>query len=114
MPVLRKKTDQSLLGVMLACGMPMEIVRANIKLAISGGQNEPRDAIAGTLWALLTHPDQLKLASNAESTSRRVQNRVSRLRELCRRMAARFYRGSLPRPPFGRPNTSHTKSVSNN
>jgi cytochrome P450 len=39
----------------------MESVRANIKLAISGGQNEPRDAIAGTVWALLTHPDQQKL-----------------------------------------------------
>jgi cytochrome P450 len=58
-PVLRKTPDQSLLGVMLASGMPMESVRANIKLAISGGQNEPRDAIAGTVWALLDHPDQL-------------------------------------------------------
>jgi cytochrome P450 len=46
--------------------MPMESVRANIKLAISGGQNEPRDAIAGTVWALLTHPDQLaQVASGA-------------------------------------------------
>jgi cytochrome P450 len=60
-PLLHKKADQSLLGVMLAADMPMESVRANIKLAISGGQNEPRDAIAGTVWALLTHPDQLKL-----------------------------------------------------
>ena len=60
-PVLRKKTDQSLLGVMLACDMPMESIRANLKLAISGGQNEPRDAVAGTVWALLTHPDQLAL-----------------------------------------------------
>ena len=25
-------------------------MRANIKLAISGGQNEPRDAIAGAAW----------------------------------------------------------------
>ena len=50
-----------LLGVMLASGMPMESVRANVKLAISGGQNEPRKAIAGTVWALLTHPDQLEL-----------------------------------------------------
>ena len=33
-PVLRKQPDQSLLGVMLACGMPMQSVRANIKLAI--------------------------------------------------------------------------------
>ena len=58
-PVLRERPDQSLLGVMLGSGMPMESVRANIKLAISGGQNEPRDAIAGTVWALLWHPDQL-------------------------------------------------------
>ncbi|WFU45549.1 cytochrome P450 (plasmid) [Bradyrhizobium sp. CB82] len=60
-PLLRRQPDQSLLGVMLACEMPMESIRANIKLAISGGQNEPRDAIAGTVWALITHPDQLRL-----------------------------------------------------
>ena len=60
-PVLSKQPDLSLLGVMLECGMPMQSIRANIKLAISGGQNEPRDAIAGTVWALLTHPDQLAL-----------------------------------------------------
>jgi cytochrome P450 len=60
-PVLRKNADQSLLGVMLACDMPMDSIRANIKLAISGGQNEPRDAVAGTVWALLTHPEQLAL-----------------------------------------------------
>ena len=39
----------------------MESVRANIKLAISGGQNEPRDAITGAIWALLNHPEQLEL-----------------------------------------------------
>ncbi|MHC2331363.1 cytochrome P450 [Bradyrhizobium sp. USDA 4454] len=61
-PVLRRTPDLSLLGVLLQTDMPMESVRANIKLAISGGQNEPRDAIAGTVWALLTHPDQLALA----------------------------------------------------
>ncbi|MBR0894203.1 cytochrome P450 [Bradyrhizobium tropiciagri] len=61
-PRLRKTPDLSLLGVLLQTDMPMESVRANIKLAISGGQNEPRDAIAGTVWALLTHPDQLALA----------------------------------------------------
>ena len=44
---------------MVEAGMPMDSVRANVKLAISGGQNEPRHAILGTIWALLTHPDQL-------------------------------------------------------
>lgn len=60
-PVVSKSPNLSLLSVMLASGMPMESIRANIKLAISGGQNEPRDAIAGTIWALLTHPEQLHL-----------------------------------------------------
>jgi cytochrome P450 len=54
-----READQSMLSLMLSAGMNMQNVRANIKLAISGGQNEPRDAIAGALWALLTHPDQL-------------------------------------------------------
>ena len=57
--VLSKQPDQSLLGVTLKAGMPMDSIRANIKLAISGGQNEPRDAISGTVWALLTHPAHL-------------------------------------------------------
>ena len=43
-------------------------VRANIKLTISGGQNEPRDAIAGAIWALLTHPDQLEIVRRGEVT----------------------------------------------
>jgi cytochrome P450 len=65
-PQLRGKQDFSLLGVMMAAGMPMESVRANIKLAISGGQNEPRDAVAGCVWALLTHPEQLALAQSGK------------------------------------------------
>src|SRR5690554_5431310 len=33
-----------------------EIVN-NVRLCMSGGINEPRDGIALTAWALLTHPD---------------------------------------------------------
>ena len=51
---------------MTEAGMTEDMVRANIKLTISGGQNEPRDAIAGAIWALLTHPDQLALALSGE------------------------------------------------
>ena len=50
--------------MLLAAGQPLESVRANVKLAISGGQNEPRDAISGTIWALLTHPKQLALVQS--------------------------------------------------
>ena len=59
---------RSALDVQLAAGLPMENTRANVKLIISGGQNEPRDAIAGTAWALLAHPDQLDLVRSGAST----------------------------------------------
>jgi cytochrome P450 len=68
LPVVEKHPNQSLLSVMLASGMAMESVRANVKLAISGGQNEPRDAIAGTIWALLTHPEQSALVLQGRVT----------------------------------------------
>lgn len=58
-PRLDAAPDHSLLSVQRRVGLADDQVRANIKLAISGGQNEPRDAIAGTVWALLTHPEQL-------------------------------------------------------
>ncbi len=61
-PVLDAAPDHSLLSVQRRAGLSDQQMRANIKLAISGGQNEPRDAIAGTVWALLTHPDQLEQA----------------------------------------------------
>jgi cytochrome P450 len=58
LPVVRKAPNHSLLSVMIHGGMPEANVRHNIKLTISGGQNEPRKAIAGCVWALLTHPEQ--------------------------------------------------------
>jgi cytochrome P450 len=41
-----------------------------VKLAISGGQNEPRDAIAGASWALISHPDQLAAVERGSVTWR--------------------------------------------
>jgi len=64
----RTNPDQSALSVQLAAGLPMHSIRANIKLIISGGQNEPRDAIAGTIWALISHPEQLKMIGNGAAT----------------------------------------------
>ncbi|MHA6261637.1 cytochrome P450 [Arenibacterium sp. CAU 1754] len=60
--------ERSALAVQRAADLPMDSIRANIKLIISGGQNEPRDAITGTLWALLTHPAQLAMISAGEKT----------------------------------------------
>ncbi|ABD56650.1 cytochrome P450 [Jannaschia sp. CCS1] len=67
-PELIKTPDASVLSVQLAAGLPMASTRANVKLVISGGQNEPRDAIAGTAWALLAHGHALaKIAEGSAS-----------------------------------------------
>jgi cytochrome P450 len=66
-PVVTKHPNQSILSVLMTSGMAMESIRANVKLAISGGQNEPRDAISGTIWALLTHPVQLALVRDGHA-----------------------------------------------
>ncbi len=39
--------------------IPLSQIYANIKIAIGGGINEPRDALNTILFGLLTHPDQL-------------------------------------------------------
>lgn len=65
-PRLQENPDASMLSVLLRAEMPMDNIRANIKLTISGGQNEPRDAISGTIWALLTHPVQFERVRSGE------------------------------------------------
>ena len=68
LPLVQATPDTSLLSVQRQAGLSLKDTRANIKLAISGGQNEPRDAIAGTAWALLTHPDQLAMIDTGTAT----------------------------------------------
>lgn len=56
-----KHPDHSLLSALLAIPdyqMPIEKIRANIKMTIGGGLNEPRDALGVAAWALLSHPEQ--------------------------------------------------------
>jgi len=72
LPEVQRNPDQSLLSVMHRAGLPEASVRANIKLTISGGQNEPRDAIAGAVWTLLAHPEQLARVRRGEVPWRRV------------------------------------------
>tara|TARA_B100000700_G_scaffold321552_1_gene421029 strand:+ start:161 stop:1327 length:1167 start_codon:yes stop_codon:yes gene_type:complete len=68
LPTIKKSPNNTLLSVQYEAGLSEIQNRANIKLAISGGQNEPRDAIAGTVWALLKNKDQLNLILNGQST----------------------------------------------
>ncbi len=59
-------SDPSLLSVFASVNEKFETISANIKLVISGGQNEPRDAIAGTIATLLKNPQQLKKILDGE------------------------------------------------
>jgi cytochrome P450 family 104 len=56
----RSSPDSSALSVMVndPDPIPMSQIYANIKIAIGGGINEPRDALATILYGLLTNPNQ--------------------------------------------------------
>ncbi|EAU48351.1 cytochrome P450 [Salipiger bermudensis] len=60
-PIRRGEPDGSAYSLMLTADdpIPMSQIHANIKIAIGGGINEPRDALATILYGLLTNPDQL-------------------------------------------------------
>ena len=57
----RAEPNNSAFSVMLNADDPiaMSQIYANIKIAIGGGINEPRDALNTILYGLLTNPDQL-------------------------------------------------------
>ncbi|MCC5988471.1 MAG: cytochrome P450 [Pararhodobacter sp.] len=59
--------DPSCVAVLMRAGLPEMSLRANVKLVISGGQNEPRDAIAGTAWALLAHHQALAAVQEGQA-----------------------------------------------
>jgi cytochrome P450 len=58
---LSREPDASMLSAMLHAAEPLsdEAMRANVRLTVSGGMNEPSHVIGSAIWALLTHPDQL-------------------------------------------------------
>jgi cytochrome P450 len=56
-PYYRANPDGSIASAMVG-GQPESAVRANIKLTISGGMNEPQHMVTNVVWALSRHPDQ--------------------------------------------------------
>ncbi|TMV10680.1 cytochrome P450 [Arenibacterium halophilum] len=63
-PRHRADPNASALSVMVNADAPiaMSQIYANIKIAIGGGINEPRDALLTILYGLLTNPDQMEAA----------------------------------------------------
>ena len=57
-PFYRRNPDASLVSALANSGLPTQNVAANVKLAISGGMNEPQHMITNMVWALSLHPAQ--------------------------------------------------------
>lgn len=64
--VYATEPDASLTSVLMRSDLSPQAQTANIRLAISGGQNEARDVIAGAIWALLSHPEQQALGVSGQ------------------------------------------------
>ncbi|TNF14401.1 MAG: cytochrome P450 [Rhodobacteraceae bacterium] len=56
--------------------IPMSQIWANIKIAIGGGINEPRDALATIIYGLLTNPDQLEQVRAEDAWSKAFEEGV--------------------------------------
>ncbi|MET1065283.1 MAG: cytochrome P450 [Arthrobacter sp.] len=61
LPYLLRNPDGSLLSGLASMPIPLEAIRANMKMTIGGGLNEPRDVLGVAAWALLRDPAQLDL-----------------------------------------------------
>ncbi|WGW11413.1 cytochrome P450 [Saxibacter everestensis] len=59
LPRLRKNPDSSLLAGLASMPIPLDAIRANMKMTIGGGLNEPRDVLGVAVWALLSNRGQL-------------------------------------------------------
>ena len=74
----RAAPNNSALSVMLNAEDPIEMTQiyANIKIAIGGGINEPRDALNTILFGLLTNPDQLQQVRQNEDWERAFEEGI--------------------------------------
>ncbi|HKQ84820.1 MAG TPA: cytochrome P450 [Steroidobacteraceae bacterium] len=68
-PALRRNADDSIVSSLLHSpeNFSKEEIKANVMVIIGGGINEPRDAIATAVHALLKEPDQRLLVENDSS-----------------------------------------------
>ena len=67
LPRLKESPNHTLLSQVFAYEMPMSAIRANLKMTIGGGLNEPRDVMGTLAWGLLSHPEQADAVKNDKS-----------------------------------------------
>lgn len=57
-PYYKSNPDGSMTSAMVNGDQEDSVVRANVKLTISGGMNEPQHMVTNIVWALSRHPEQ--------------------------------------------------------
>ncbi|MFE4664644.1 cytochrome P450 [Streptomyces sp. NPDC056716] len=57
-PHYRAHPDMTMISALANAGLDEDDIRANVKLVISGGMNEPQHMITNLVWALSAHPEQ--------------------------------------------------------
>ncbi len=67
---VRSDPDDSIISSLLHAPHPIadEDLRANVRLTISGGMNEPSHVITSALWSLASSPDQRELVLRGDRT----------------------------------------------
>lgn len=65
---LRDEPDESIISSLLRAPHPIteEAFRANVRLTISGGMNEPSHVISSAIWSLTSFPEQHELVVRGE------------------------------------------------
>jgi cytochrome P450 len=57
-PYYRKHPDNTFTSALVAGGLADDAIAANVRLAITGGINEPQHAVTSIVWALSEHPEK--------------------------------------------------------
>jgi cytochrome P450 len=78
-PQVKAQPDHSLISSMVNSGQSLEQIRADLKITIGGGQNEPRDVLSGATDTLLSNPEQLQRVKNGDATWHNVFDEYARL-----------------------------------
>ena len=65
---LKHKPDHSIISHLQQVGLPEDLVRANVRLTISGGMNEPQHMVTNMVWSLSQYPDQRAAARAGDVT----------------------------------------------
>lgn len=75
---VRRAPDASIISAMQAAGLPDNSLRANVRLAISGGLNEPSHVISSAVWCLSAFPEQRRHLDAGASSWRDVFEETAR------------------------------------